>query len=101
MQKPAPCGAIRRAHPRIFALGATGIEVQGPLEDTQKERLDDTFGLGTSLTLGAPAADNRDLTPSSALGKRVIGSVVQKTVNCDLISNSSGQVSKNPWWCAF
>ena len=61
-----------------LTLGATGIEVQGPLEATPNERLDDALGLETSLTLAAPAAGYRDPTPSTALGKRADGTLVQK-----------------------
>ena len=64
--------------PRKLPLNATGTEVQGPLEASQHERFDDALGLATSLTLAAPAAGSRDLTPSTVSGKRAKGTRMQQ-----------------------
>ena len=59
-------------------LGATGTQIQGPLEASHNERFNDALGLGTSLTLTAPAAGNRVPTPSTALGMRAEGTLMQQ-----------------------
>ena len=74
-------------HARPAACAATGIEIQGPLEATQHECFDDALDLGTSLTLAAPAADNRDQTPSSAM---------RNCASCTLVHKTGGGVILSP-----
>ena len=63
----------------------------------QNERFDDALDLGTSLTLAAPAAGDRDPTPSSAMGKGAGGHAgAQDRRGWMLVQNSSRHASRTP-----